>query len=82
MGAGDSGGVDSGRGLAGEDVEGVALRDLSQEHGKLEAAVPLAVGTKLRILPNHSCLTAALHERFVVVRGAAVVGEWRPARGW
>ncbi len=40
------------------------------------------VGGKLRILPNHSCLAAALFERYLVVRGNAVVDEWRPVRGW
>jgi D-serine deaminase-like pyridoxal phosphate-dependent protein len=36
----------------------------------------LAVGEKLRILPNHSCLTAALFDRYHVVRGEDVVDEW------
>lgn len=47
---------------------------LSQEHGKLSAAVP--VGTRLRVLPNHSCLTVAHFDEFVVVRGDAVVDRW------
>jgi D-serine deaminase-like pyridoxal phosphate-dependent protein len=55
---------------------------LSQEHGKLAMSEPLAVGTRVRIIPNHSCLTAAMYERYCVVEGGAVVGEWRPVRGW
>src|SRR5262249_46013453 len=36
----------------------IKLVSISQEHGKLRAANPPPVGTPLRILPNHSCLTA------------------------
>lgn len=55
---------------------------LSQEHGKLEAAKPPAVGTQLRIMPNHSCLTAAMYEVYHVIDDGRVVEEWRPCRGW
>ncbi|RMH20759.1 MAG: hypothetical protein D6696_07400 [Acidobacteria bacterium] len=48
---------------------------LSQEHGHLNR--PLAVGERLRILPNHSCLTAACFDHYTVVRGDEVVGRWR-----
>jgi D-serine deaminase-like pyridoxal phosphate-dependent protein len=40
------------------------------------------VGAKLRIVPNHSCLSAALFEIYHVFRGDAIVDEWRPVRGW
>lgn len=55
---------------------------LSQEHGKLETHAHLPVGTKLRIVPNHSCLTAALFDTYHVLDGEKVVDEWRPVRGW
>jgi D-serine deaminase-like pyridoxal phosphate-dependent protein len=55
---------------------------LSQEHGKLEAAQPPPVGTKLRVMPNHSCLTAAMYDAYHVIAGDRVVDEWRPCRGW
>ncbi len=56
---------------------------LSQEHGKVvaESHAP-PVGTRLRIIPNHSCLTAAMFETYHVVEGGRVVDEWRPVRGW
>ena len=55
---------------------------LSQEHGKIatEAAVP--VGTRLRIIPNHSCLTAAMFDTYEVLDGGRIVDQWRPVRGW
>jgi D-serine deaminase-like pyridoxal phosphate-dependent protein len=55
---------------------------LSQEHGKIKTSSPLPVGTKVRVVPNHSCLTAAMFDRYYVVDGGTVVDEWRPVRGW
>lgn len=55
---------------------------LSQEHGQIAAREPLPAGAQVRILPNHSCLTAAMYDRYHVVEGGRVVGEWRPVRGW
>lgn len=55
------------------------LVSLSQEHGIVSA--PLPVGTKMRILPNHSCLTAAQFDEYHVVRGAEVVDRWKIWRG-
>jgi D-serine deaminase-like pyridoxal phosphate-dependent protein len=59
------------------------LAALSQEHGKLVADehVP-PVGTRLRIVPNHSCLTAAMFDKYAIVERKKVVDEWRPVRGW
>ena len=65
---------------------GLRLAALSQEHGHVrgatEAVAAQPIGTKVMVVPNHSCLAAALHERFAVVRGETVVDEWRPVRGW
>jgi D-serine deaminase-like pyridoxal phosphate-dependent protein len=63
------------------------IHSISQEHGKIQGLAPieysaLPVGAKLRIVPNHSCLSAALFDRYHVFRGDAVVDEWRPVRGW
>ncbi len=66
----------------------VDLCGLSQEHGKLKALVSdadlraLRIGDRLRVVPNHSCLTAAAHAVHHVVDGVDVVGAWVPCRGW
>ncbi len=64
----------------------VKLHALSQEHGHVRgdaaAIAALPVGATVAIVPNHSCLAAALFERFAVASGDDVVAEWRPARGW
>src|SRR5204863_479086 len=50
---------------------------VSQEHGKIEGDVArYPVGTLLRIIPNHSCLTAAMNDRYYALDGGKVVGEW------
>lgn len=74
-------------GLDGRELEGLQVASLSQEHGVL-MATPAArsarfpIGTKLRIVPNHSCLSAACFDRYRVADGDHVVAEWRPVRGW
>ena len=55
------------------------LTTLSQEHGFLSA--PRPVGSKVRILPNHSCLTAACFDEYLVVRGPELVDRWKIWRG-
>lgn len=62
------------------------LSVLSQEHGKIEAAPEMIakhpVGSRLRIVPNHSCLTAAMFDVYHVLENDSFVAEWRPVRGW
>lgn len=61
------------------------LVSLSQEHGIVrlsEGGARLTIGDRLRIVPNHSCLTAALHASYLILDGGVIVNEWRPCRGW
>ncbi len=74
-------------GLDGGELEGLRLVSLSQEHGIVTVAPParasdLPIGTRLRIVPNHSCLAAACFDRYHVADGDRIVDEWRPVRGW
>jgi len=59
---------------------------LSQEHGKISAGPEVMrqfpVGSRLRIIPNHSCLTAAMFDSYAVVENGSVVAQWKPVRGW
>ena len=87
--------LDQGYGLVC-DIEGRVLDDLivasaNQEHGIValrpggKGLLPeLPVGTKLRILPNHACATAAQFDGYEVMRpdaGAPLV-HWPRFRGW
>ena len=69
--------------LEARPVSSMRLVSLSQEHGKVRTgeSVP-QVGTLLRLMPNHSCLSSALFETYHVVRRQTVVDEWMPVRGW
>lgn len=44
---------------------------LSQEHGVVDARLPY--GSRLRVLPNHSCLVVPHFRQYVVVRGDRIV---------
>lgn len=67
---------------------GAVVARVHQEHGEIratEGALPfdaLPVGARLRIVPNHACLTAAAHERFIVLDEGRVVAEWARANFW
>lgn len=52
---------------------------LSQEHGIVNHR--MAVGERVRILPNHSCLTVACFDAFHVVQGEEVLDTWKIWRG-
>jgi len=64
---------------SGTLLPGARLTGLSQEHGTLIPRLP--VGTRVRILPNHSCLTVACFDEYHVVRGDTVVDRWKIWRG-
>jgi len=59
------------------------LEALSQEHGVVRPAAGsslqgrLPVGSRVRIVPNHSCLATACHDTLYVVEEGRVVHEWR-----
>ncbi|ANZ41567.1 alanine racemase [Lentzea guizhouensis] len=84
--------VDQGYGLVadvhGRLVPGLLMTGASQEHGVLStrdgSPVPdLPIGTRLRVLPNHACATAAQHDRYHVVSGGtAIEATWARHRGW
>lgn len=59
--------------------EDARVVSVSQEHGMLSTALP--VGERVRIVPNHSCLTVAEFDEYVVVRGEEIVDRWKIWRG-
>ena len=74
--------------MAGNRSLGDAIiRRAYQEHGVVELdpahPVDLAIGSKLRVAPNHTCMTAAAHDRYFVVDGGdGVVATWSRLNGW
>jgi D-serine deaminase-like pyridoxal phosphate-dependent protein len=72
--------------LEGRDL-GLGVESLSQEHGAVQVSdeklfASLTVGTRVRVLANHSCLTAAQHSHYNVLEGGRVVDRWGIHRGW
>jgi D-serine deaminase-like pyridoxal phosphate-dependent protein len=65
----------------------LAVDVVHQEHGTVavddEAWFErLPVGSLVRILPNHACLTCAGYDVYQVMRGTAVVDRWARVNGW
>jgi len=72
--------------LAGEDL-GLRVDAVSQEHGVIrvtDAALfdRLPVGARVRVLVNHSCLSAAQHDAYHVLEGSRIADRWTIHRGW
>lgn len=77
-------------------LDGLNIHDVHQEHGLLGgpltpdgrpapkvdfAAFP--PGTRLRVLPNHVCMTGAMYDRYFVTDGGLeIVDEWDRINGW
>ena len=87
--------VDQGYGLVCDTAcvpyPDLIVAEANQEHGIVTVrpgtggVLPdLAIGDRVRILPNHACATGAQHRAYHVVRGACdeVVAEWSRFGGW
>lgn len=87
--------VDQGFGMVcdqnGNTIPDLIVASANQEHGIVtmrpgsSTELPhLPVGTRLRILPNHACATAAQHDAYAVIPldPAAELARWPRLRGW
>jgi len=66
---------------------GMRVTSLSQEHGEIQALGDAAierfpVGSRVRILANHSCLTAAQHSYYNILENGEIVDRWEILGGW
>lgn len=75
--------------LEGKPLGGLILSGANQEHGVItpgahaEGEVPsLAIGDKIRIVPNHACATAAQFDQYIVIEDGHLIDQWPRARGW
>jgi len=77
-------------GEGGEPIDGYTLVGANQEHGIVgragaidtDIAARFPVGTRLRILPNHACATAAQHPAYQVVVPGGEIESWPRFYGW
>ena len=70
-------------------LPGLSVTGVSQEHGKIAVRSEadferLPIGSRVRILPNHICATAATYAHYHVVEGAGdtVEARWARCSGW
>jgi D-serine deaminase-like pyridoxal phosphate-dependent protein len=66
----------------------VTVVGVHQEHGMVEGRSPLPferlpVGARVRVLPNHACITSAAYDRYHVIDGSdEIVAVWPRCNGW
>lgn len=68
-------------------LPGLRVAEVSQEHGLIRAEesldlVAFPVGSRLLILPNHACLTAAGYAGYHVVDKGRIAAWWPRVNGW
>ena len=72
-------------------MSGLRVSAVHQEHGLVtsvdgNARLPfdsLPIGARVRVIPNHACMTAAAYDRYHVVDGGdEIVAEWERVVGW
>jgi D-serine deaminase-like pyridoxal phosphate-dependent protein len=70
--------------LHGRPLGEAVVVDVHQEHGEVRGLPEdLPVGTRVRVLPNHACMTAAAHPGYHVVDGGLdVLARWSRINGW
>jgi D-serine deaminase-like pyridoxal phosphate-dependent protein len=60
-----------------KDYTGAVITRASEEHGIIEGAdLPLRVGDRVEVIPNHACATCNMHDEFYVVDGDTVLDMW------
>lgn len=83
--------IDYGYGLVcshlGNPHHGVCVTSVNQEHGVIalpatHAVDEFPIGTQLRILPNHACATAAMHQHYMVLKNPSELEVWTRILGW
>jgi len=75
--------------VSGEIIDGVTVSSTNQEHGIITARSGeidfdrLGVGSRVKILPNHACATAAAYDRYFVTDGGIeIIDIWERVNGW
>lgn len=73
----------------GKVIDSVTVSSTNQEHGIITARTGtidferFAIGSRVKILPNHACATAAAYERYFVTDGTDRIADiWERVNGW
>jgi len=73
--------------LDGSIISGLYVTSVSQEHGHVAVRdnrdyANFPVGSHLRVLPVHACMTAAAYDTFNLIEAGVVSGQWQRVNGW
>ena len=62
----------------------VTVKALNQEHGIIyfKEEPDLEVGDKLRVFPNHACITAAIYDSYNIIEDGKLTGKINRINGW
>lgn len=71
----------------GIPFDGLNVSEVHQEHGSIDLESTdwfenFPIGSLVRILPNHACLTCAAHERYNVLENEQITERWSRTNGW
>ncbi len=72
---------------SGQRLGSLSVTGVNQEHGKIAVDDDawydrLPPGSRVRILPNHACFTAAAYAGYHVIEDGAVARWWPRVQGW
>jgi len=73
--------------LDGSPITELYVTSVSQEHGHVRVRdesdyARFPVGSRLRILPIHACMTAAAYDYFDVIENGEISDRWDRVNGW
>ncbi len=76
--------------IQGSPIAGYTVSGANQEHGIIscqgavdkDIALRFPIGTRLRILPNHACATAAQFPGYIVLEADEQITAWPRFYGW
>ena len=71
----------------GIPFDGLNVSEVHQEHGSIDVETidwfdNFPIGSLVRILPNHACLTCAAHEKYNVLENELITESWSRTNGW
>jgi D-serine deaminase-like pyridoxal phosphate-dependent protein len=71
----------------GIPFDGLNVSEVHQEHGSIDLESTdwfenFPIGSLVRILPNHACLTCAAHEKYNVLENELITESWSRTNGW
>ena len=67
--------------------EELSISEVHQEHGSIKVDNinwfdKLPIGSLVRILPNHACLTCAAYSNYNILENGSIVDNWSRTNGW